>query len=122
MRLSEVVAKHGDQFVPVVEAELKSLASEKPDFVYKDKGVAGSCRYNSPAMDGDKVVGNECTGCIFGQALQNLGWSDQTELGYICPIQSLLRDTAGILTPSRWREVQAEQDSGSTWSHAVSYL
>lgn len=122
MKLSDLANQHGDQFIPVVEAELRRLATERPDFVYKNENVSGTCRYNGPAVDGDKVVGNECTGCIFGQALQNLGWDDPTELSRIIGIIQLIGDKTGISSPDRWQRVQASQDCGATWSNAVSHL
>lgn len=119
MIILELIDKHGKSFVSVVEDELRRLAAEKPDFIYKDKGGQGICRYNGPASRGGVVFGNPCTGCIFGQALQNLGWDDSSEMNYVGPIYGLIKDTP---IPSTWSDVQRSQDRGDTWSKAVTYL
>jgi hypothetical protein len=119
MKFQELITTLGDKFVPAVEEQLLILASEKPDFVYKEQGVCGSCKYDGPACYGYKIVGPECSGCIFGQAFQRLGWEPPD---YI--ISGTIRDVMEhyMKCPEGWVEIQETQDKGKTWKEAVSIL
>lgn len=118
MKLREIFENYSSdgEFVKAVEQELLKLMEEKGDFVYGDgKSI---CSYNKgPANDPDK-----CSGCIFGQALQNLGWDDKEELdmdGYIDEVCDNLLDYD---VPEYWVEIQKEQDTGSSWGELKHYL
>lgn len=110
MKLQEIVDK-GD-FINNVERELNKLKQENPDFVYQPPlsptGKQGYCSYKD---------------CIFGQALQKLGWSDEEEIGVIMDIHELIRtftnfmydEESGYTCPTSWCEMQHKQDLGTPW-------
>ena len=123
MRIKDLRDKYKDQFFSVVEDELRRLAKENPDFVYNPTRVSCGCHYNGPATitnDNGKTfvqVGPDCKGCIFGQALQNLGWDDKEELEFGESIYDLIPDCS-----TYWDLIQYYQDTGKTWAEAVSFL
>ena len=119
MKFQELITTLGDKFDTAVEEQLLLLAREKPDFVYKEQGVCGTCQYDGPACYGDKIVGPECSGCIFGQAFQRLGWEPSDYIGGI--IRDVI-EAYGQRCPTGWVEIQKAQDKGSTWKEAVSFL
>ena len=107
--------------VPEFEAVLRQLAAEKPDFRYVELGaVAADCRYDGPAVGSDgKVIGNPCSGCIFGQAFQREGVTEGLETSRgIFKIAKNLDDS----TKNRWNDLQLDQDSGDTWGEAIKHL
>ena len=119
MKFQELVTTLGDKFVPTVEEQLLILSREKPDFVYKERGVCGTCQYDGPACYGSIIVGSECSGCIFGQAFQRLGWETSDRIG------GSIRDVMEkhcVECPAGWVKIQRAQDKGSTWKEAVSIL
>lgn len=103
--------------VKQIDAELRKLMKEKPDFVYSPKG-SGRCFYNQgPAGEPDR-----CDGCIFGQALQNLGVPKSQLTSDAC-----IRDFAiDFLTegeaPKYWEQVQIHQDEGMPWGELVQFM
>ena len=130
MKLKEVIEKFSTEkeFIDAVEVELLKLIKDNPDFRYqeiektKDWTLdqflnteeyisAPGCRYNSGPSD----YPGKCTGCIFGQALQNLGWSDNVELNRILTIEDLFDIYAQFKVPSSWKTVQELQDNGCPW-------
>ena len=107
--------------VPKFEAVLRQLAAENPDFRYVEPGTVDvSCRYDGPAKDDDgKVVGNPCSGCIFGQAFQREGVTQGLDSGStIYSITENLNDS----TRDNWFELQQCQDNGETWGEAIKQL
>lgn len=104
-----------------VEAEVRRLAAEKPDYVYpRSTGLCGdaNCYYTADAP------GNS-TGeiCIFGQAFQNLGVPAgvmaQSEGSGAASVFDSLNIPA---TAVQWRwasRVQETQDAQAPWSVAV---
>lgn len=136
MKLGEIAEKHGDKFFEVVEVELRKLAAEQPDFRYKTVNGSGSCRYNGPCRASKRdsagkwadaeLLGSDCSGCIFGQALQRLGWDDERELKVVAGIIDVLTGFVGIEAIEnrtlKWSTVQLLQDTGSTWAEAVAAL
>jgi hypothetical protein len=118
MKLKEVreTFSSDEEFIQAVEAQLKALAEANPDFCYTDKlvgpGYAPACHYNRGSD-----YGPECSGCWFGQALQNLGWSDECELYIEADIDALLRLCVDnqFNTPAHWLSMQGKQDRGETW-------
>lgn len=101
--------------VPDLISEIRKLASEHPDNVYeKTDGLL--CSYSrGTCTDGSR-------GCIFGQAFKRLGidiprkFDDRT-------IHGLLDGhNLGSTDELNWcNAVQLKQDTGWTWSNAVSY-
>lgn len=130
MKLNEIIDKYStpDDFIKAVEEQLLLLAKEQPDFRYNTTGLTVNCRYNAGAVilnfnsDELKPAGPDCKGCIFGQALQNLGWDDARELSTSSTIDFLLPVSVNPHRTLMWRSIQSEQDRGKTWSEAVSLL
>ena len=121
MQLKELVAKHPTDFRLVVETELRRLAAASPEFVYCIDASA-SCKYNGPPVPhgGGPSLSVASKGCIFGQALQNLGWDDATELTLSSSSDYLFESIARDFTvPQNWTAVQNRQDLGDTWSAAI---
>ena len=139
MKLSEIVKSFNFQreFAQQLIQEVLNLAKKYPNFIYNPTRK-GYCVYNGPAKDIDeKIVGPECKGCIFGQALQNMGWNDLDEMKSPSSIEGLLRIHGGIKymedlnqnpdDPSRKMiselgNVQINQDEGKSWSQAASNI
>lgn len=117
MNIKELRTKYGESFFSVVEDELRRLAKANPNFRYSTQcGVY--CKYNGPAMKINKQqAGPDCKGCVFGQALQNLGWDDEDELDLSVPIHVLIEGC-----PRSWADIQKYQDIGHTWKEAVSWI
>jgi len=131
MKINEIVNKYTtpDDFIKAVEEQLLLLAKEQPDFRYSTSDEPATCRYNGPATITDllgnkSLAGLDCKGCIFGQALQKLGWDDTRELSCASAIDHLIRleDNESSKRLLMWRSIQSEQDRGKTWSEAVSLL
>lgn len=133
MNLREVTDKLGDGFVAAVDAELLRLANEKPDFIYRLRGTSkGACSYDGPCRNiyNAELLGPECDGCIFGQALKRLGWNDEEELAAEMQINSLVNYYVNGRTsalpsdncPDYWRDIQISQDKGHSWGLAISIL
>ncbi len=144
MKLKELFLtyKNQDEFVKAVNAELKKLIEENPSFCYVDKDVIAkvnnkihhaiasgnvSCKYNGPAVNSEtgEVIGNPSSGCIFGQALQKLGWNDEFEMNRQHSINSLLGDYIGrdiFCYVPQWCSIQIDQDSGNNWGSLLSNL
>lgn len=116
MKLAEVREKLGDEFIPAVERELRRLAGEFPDLRY----TAVDCKYNRECHYDEPGTGDETPGCIFGQALLTLGWDDATERAADTAVDAL--PGIGAVPARRWLRVQHAQDTGETWSEAVSEL
>lgn len=101
-------------------AKVRELAEESPDFVYEALRP-NLCFY---------ATGQNCDGCIFGQALLALGVEkdvlegfDQRNLsGQSSGIEPIL-DLLDIGASERQKEwctaVQRAQDRGASWSEAV---
>lgn len=132
-----------------VIAEVRNLARQKPDFIYTDQEgvpyrVGGSCSYLAATDDigfsilqdvgkfpqdlsYDEARQRGLLGqrCIVGQALSNLGVSDETlkeheGVGAKFLAGRLLEGVKAKESQLLWLEsVQAEQDSGETWGEAV---
>lgn len=123
-----------DEFVAAVNRELKKLIEENPNFCYVDKEVVNNrnsssfvvCKYNGPAIDHEtgNVIGNPADGCIFGQALQKLGWSDKQELLSQRSINNLISEYVceNFTYISTWPCIQAGQDNGNNWGSLIKYL
>lgn len=97
-----------------VVAEIRRLAGESPDYVYRRQG----CVYVE-----DDDAGNLVGSCIVGKALVNLGVEPE-ELHYEVPSRipgagALLRRSVDDLE-RRWiDEVQYRQDLGYAWSESI---
>lgn len=110
--------------------EVRSLASENPDFVYpefKKPNNGRTCSYL-------KSQTSEKEGCVFGQSILNLQpslkeflkeFDGEVDSGIRCCLQKLFPDI-DLTYPSVSREqldwcekVQDEQDRGSTWGEAI---
>ena len=107
--------------VPKFESVLRQLAAENPDFRYieLDAGAA-DCRYDGPAIGSDgKVIGNPCSGCIFGQAFHQEGVTEglDTDEGIFKIAKNLPN-----LKKYQWIGLQSAQDSGDTWGEAIKQL
>jgi len=131
MKLSEIIAKYSsqDEFLSALKSEVIKLGTENPDFIY-NPGNLGLCSYNGPAYRTNntdwlnpikKTVGPECKGCIFGQALQNMGWNPEEEL--IGSISTVLRNHEFHYTKlDVFQEIQNDQDKGLSWGEAIKPL
>ena len=108
--------KISDLTVEQVETELRRLAAAQPDFVYNDTGRTVKCSYIHGIIEGP-----ENKGCIFGQALQNLGVPAE-ELREPDPIRPLWNDLNSEKCPLSWGSVQSEQDHGASWGEAIKEL
>lgn len=101
--------------------EARRLADERPEFVYIPEKSAepgeGICLYLH-GKGTDKVEG----GCIFGQAMLNLGTPTATiEYHEDRPISSVLDSFPGILSVEdrSWAgRMQSYQDGGKPWGEA----
>lgn len=106
-----------------IQAEIRRLAAEKPDYVYQSPhGPNGACMYTEIDSDTDKRVGS----CIVGQALINLGVSaeamktheGESALSVISGNGELMWYEAPPVM--RWiSNVQHGQDNGRAWAAAV---
>lgn len=97
------------EFIAALENEVLKLAEEQPDFRYTtNERYLGQCFYHTGS-----VHGPECNGCIFGQALQRMGWTPTEETDFISSFIGL-SETDPVLD-----EVQRKQDYGQPWSLAV---
>jgi len=108
--------------VPKFEAVLRQLAAENPDFRYIEPATENTyCRYDGPARERqtDEVVGNPCSGCIFGQAFQQEGVTEG--LDTVLGIRSIAHDQPES-TKSKWCRLQCSQDNGKTWGEAIKQL
>ena len=131
MKLQEIVNKFASNrdFLLAVKAEVVKLGKERPDFQYNPFKMIVSCSYKGSCYCVDEKLdeelkGPDCKGCIFGEALQNMGWSDPTEMSSVNQIQYLFEKTCGI-HPSEtvamdFDSVQSAQDNGKTWGEAIS--
>ena len=109
--------KLGDIDLTDLIAQVRELAADNPEFVYKKQ--AGACTY-WPDDDNPQ-------GCIVGAGLKNLGFNTSKGL------YSDFVDRQPHVTCNSWRAwagkndrqrrwvrcVQAEQDAGATWGRAV---
>ena len=115
MKLLQVREKfNSDQeFIEAVNEQLKKLMTENPDFVYSEGGE--NCSYRSGPSSNPSL----CSGCIFDQALQALGWNEPDEMScsFIMNITGLLERYINehIEIPRYWPEIQQNQDSGIAW-------
>lgn len=126
MNIAQIREKYGDKFEEEVERHLQELAAENPDFVYNTSGKCAFCRYNGGALDdnGDLAgpAGPECSGCIFGQALQRMGWDDEEEMKKTDNAVVMFLGTINKSYNHKWVRVQWAQDSGVSWGEVVKLL
>jgi len=122
MKLIDVYKKYNenaDAFFDALKQEVIKLGTENPDFVYNTSGV-GRCYYNRGSD-----TGPGCKGCIFGQALQNMGWDDKYELfiemNLVRLFTNLISDNI-ITYDSHFLVVQQLQDEGHSWGEAIKTL
>jgi hypothetical protein len=120
MKLKEIRDYYGNEFLQAVYDEIVRLAKENPTFTYAPKEVPyeyRACFYNR----GSKV-GPSCEGCLVGQALQRLGWSDKIELDFFGDVQNLFASYLGPLTGPimvKISNAQSMQDYGKPWGECV---
>jgi hypothetical protein len=93
-------------------AEVRRIAAERPDTVYRQPSTSCGCFYEK----------GECTdgsvGCIFGQALNNLGYPVTGTASIDIIARS--RFVGNCLVILAWcREVQNVQDGGLSWGDAI---
>lgn len=130
MQLKEVIAKYNDVdlFLANLLIEVQSIAEKNPEFVYTKEWSSAKCNYNGPATDENgEVVGPDCLGCLIGQGLQALGWSDAEELSYFGDFINLMEEVGGIAFDSsheerlhvRIKAIQQRQDIGRSWKDCV---
>jgi len=104
-----------------VEAEVLRLGRENPDYVYQTDGRS-NCFYHKSNVD------EECNGCIFGQAFQNLGvsreWLAENTLlgGNSISIEDLWEEYHDEESPDSWGIIQNEQDLEKRWGECVGFL
>lgn len=121
-RASQALQRHtfdvGDLTFEQLEAEVRRLAGERPDFIY-NRTTGGfwngnaACVYNAT---------EDREGCIFGQALTRLGRPVPEGLEHVS-IRAILEHASNMyLTTAqgKWTQaVQGSQDTGLSWSEAV---
>jgi hypothetical protein len=118
-----------DDFVKALIQEVIKLGKEKPDFKYTNS-AASVCFYNGPAKVYNnstqeyEITGPECKGCIFGQALQNMGWDDEKEMKLRVDIEDLLYSCVSeeLKVPEQLLLVQRTQDVGPSWGDCIKLL
>lgn len=98
-----------------LEAEVRRLAAENPDHVYVRPEPGSRCYYRSP---------DDTPGCIFGQAMEALGFAippgDGKFAGSIDGVMCNILGIAPTFDQEGWaRAVQGVQDIGDTWASAV---
>lgn len=120
MNLKEIIGQ--GNFATRLNSKLLELMDKNPDFVY---GQNKSCYYNRGPGGNPK----KCNGCIFGQALQNMGWDNKEELSFKGYLSELLYEFVGedILRIDDyhidcWFNIQNDQDNGCTWGSLKQYL
>lgn len=139
MKLKEIRDQFpsGDAFLKAVHKEVIKLAAEQPTYRYCYTGNM-ACKYNGPAaplhyLDHVNPRPDETTcdinakGCIFGVALQRMGWADTEELNTLALIKDLmmeLLDDNFVYEEHRiqldaLQRIQNKQDAGMTWGEAV---
>lgn len=121
MKLKEVVQKFEttELFISAVNEQLKKIMKENPKFIYNEEIGSCNCFYNRGPTNNPY----KCKGCIFGQALQNLGWSDSEELDCIGNINILFINYCYLgCIPNYWEKIQSMQDIGSNWGSLLEYL
>ncbi len=134
MKLSEIVAKFDSEleFVKQLAVEVVKLGTENPDFQYNTSERLAACHYNGPATIKTGTsstpiqAGPDCKGCIFGQALQNMGWDDEGEMNSGHSISEILcTEYVDVLTSQthKWivsfKDTQIDQDNGASWGKAI---
>ncbi|WP_458085763.1 hypothetical protein [Streptomyces malaysiensis] len=103
-----------------LEATIREVAAERPDYIYKTPEGSDICRY----VHTDNDSGVQIPGCLIGHALNRLG----VPLADLCRNEGT--DAASVIhtytTLGTWdpavmaaENAQFEQDQGSTWSEAV---
>lgn len=105
--------------VKQIDNELRKLMTEQPNFQYAKGRPVGCFYYQGPTGDAKR-----CTGCIFGQAFQRLGISQNT-LKNDCSKENISGFREPWLTderPDYWVDIQDEQDSGATWGSLIHLL
>lgn len=115
-----------DDVVELVDAELRKLMDEQPEFVYTfvdpntSRPKISGCYYDrGPSDDPDK-----CSGCIFGQAFQRLGIPRENLDEF--SVTNFTGDGTSISDfpkgPEYWGRVQTLQDAGAKWGYLKNYL
>ena len=132
MNLQEIKNNYNSttEFFQTILDECVKLAQENPDFVYNPRKTSGGCLYNSPCVycvgeeGGDQEYGPDCSGCIIGQALQRMGWSDEKELSSVELVDGLLKHFIDTVESTQILDrlliIQMAQDGGDSWASAVS--
>lgn len=125
MKLKEVVAKYPNKraFISAVKSELVKLAETKKEFTYHNPknyefSKVDPCHYNK----GPDSSPRRCKGCIFGQALKNLGWTDKEERSYLGTVKGLFSDFAGLEVPEYWSKIQEMNDDNEPWGAFLKVL
>jgi hypothetical protein len=129
MKLAELHQKYDSttSFLLALKDEVVKLAKENPTFKYTTELYAG-CSYNKRATKKGNFVGPDCKGCIFGQALQNMGWTNDEEMNSSATINVLLpRYIKGVDFSKfdiilEFKEIQFQQDNTASWSEAIKYF
>jgi hypothetical protein len=130
MKLIDICNKFNSklEFLEALKQEVIKLGTSNPDFVY-NPNREGFCTYYGPAKNKiGSIVGPKCNGCIFGQALQNMGCNNYDELGMSLRIDTYLNTL--ILNYEikyqdlleKFRRTQACQDLGGSWKKSISEL
>jgi hypothetical protein len=126
MKLAEVYQKYDSttDFLLTLKNEVVKLAEGKPKFKYTTESYAG-CFYNKRATKNGIYTGPDCKGCILGQALQNMGWTDDEEMNSSATINVLLKryiksvDFSEFNIVLELQTVQSQQDHTASWGEAI---
>ena len=123
MNLKEIVSeyKNHKDFIQALKDKLIEIGTREPDFVYNPFRTKVGCCYNGPCKMNGRF-GPDCKGCIFGTALQEMGWDSEEEMRSGKWIVSLLYYYANISLPRDFGEAQDLQDIGKSWGEAIKVL
>lgn len=125
MKLKELVDSYPNKrtFISAVKSELVKLAEENKEFTYHNPknymlNKDEICNYNK----GPDSSPRRCNGCIFGQALKNLGWTDRGERSITCSIKELFSGLTELKVPKYWSKIQEMNDNNKPWGEFLKVL
>lgn len=125
MKLKSVIRKFRTmkRFEAAVEREITKIAKERPNFTYRNIQKMIHCDEDCSYYDrGPSESPRRCKGCIFGQALFNLGWTDKEERKSGLRIVTLMNLLGEYYPPLYWAVIQKMNDDGKTFGEIASFL
>ena len=114
----------------MVAREVARLADKSPDHIYTKPPGTFTCRYTSGGARNHRgvTIVETSDGCIFGQALINLGvkrgdmaMCEGNPVNAVLGTLGITDDAKGrLITP--FRRTQEEQDAGAKWGWAARHV